>query len=378
MKNILISDSQAKMLRENYVRTRRFPKILSEIQDAGFECIDRELILKILSDRCDCVTDYFSDDISSVGVDEIVDKLNKLVNICIKKEEKIIPDLENLCYNTVVQLFQIPSDDVEFDIKIQNVSRNDTEFHIESNTDSEYEYEDTDEITNEKAEIDKRKLINCISTGMAMKMYSKSRKLFIDEVFELDESLPSLYSKIMKLSEYILFRVGLDINDNDHMQTGYSKIYLGNGENVNKIQCVGTIFPILLYETIKSVFELISSNGLPDSMELTKTVIDKADIIKLDPTNMRIGPYIAEKICGDDDKEIYPYILRAICDIKPTMFKKAIEEICYETKFSKQLINKIKEDALTYSEKTKFDSDMLLKQQDTYLIKDSYFSENEL
>ena len=59
------------------------------------------------------------------------------------------------------------------------------------------------------------------------------------------------------------------------------------------INALGTDFAMLIHETIKGIYELISSAAIPEDEELAKTVISNTDTLSDEIEDLRYGPYLA-------------------------------------------------------------------------------------
>ena len=69
---------------------------------------------KVVVKRYEHVCKYFLDNIDNVTKEEVSNKIDKLIKKCIEKERPIRPQLENLCYNTLIDLFNIPEDSFSY------------------------------------------------------------------------------------------------------------------------------------------------------------------------------------------------------------------------------------------------------------------------
>lgn len=171
-------------------------------------CPDEQL-LKLMNARFISICTNFNDNILAHTPKEVFNKLSRLIQICQAKERNIRPQLEKLCYNTLVELFDIPEDSVDFILKIDEKISMDKIFQITPKTgNSEETYNEYADIENDSKELQKRRILNIIITGAAMDLANKAMKKALSETFELDEELPHLYSKIMKINEYLNFEIG--------------------------------------------------------------------------------------------------------------------------------------------------------------------------
>lgn len=59
------------------------------------------------------------------------------------------------------------------------------------------------------------------------------------------------------------------------------------------INALGTDFAMLLHETVKGIYELIASAGIPEDEETAQTVIGNTDTLSDEIEDLRYGPYLA-------------------------------------------------------------------------------------
>lgn len=319
--------------------------------------------------------DDFNDDIENIPIDRVTNEFNKLLNICIKKEQNIRPQLEQLCYNTVVSIFNIPEDTIDIELNLVNQVEPTHIFHIAPDVDEDYEYDSVEVMDSEEGEVSKRKLINILTQGISDYILNKVIKACFSEIFDLDEELPHIYSKILKLNRYILYSKDVVITDNDHHQGGYVEVKLNDEMTVNNITVKAVIFPILLSETIKGLLEIVSSNGLPDDIEVAKKVINKADILPQEPWNMRLGLPLWKRMIGNteitlsDIPKAFEILVNADCE----SFNDLFNEITNNTKKGKFIIRNIFDSVHHDSEYNSFLDGMMQKHKEKTIIDEVEF-----
>lgn len=376
MKRIILTEEQIKLIETH---NKNNNTLIGDCRNNGFDILDDRVIEKLLDDRYEEILSYFNDNVSEVPIDKIYNKLNRLVERCKRIEKPLKEQLSNLCLNTVIQTFDMPDGAFKLICNLCETIDSKQQFHIKPDTNEEEEYEDYDAITNEDAEVNKRKMINCIISGGARMMVDKSKSLYIEELFDLDEELPHLYSKIMKLNDLLLFSTSVKLTDDMHMQCGTSKITITNNEDEkNIVECTGTLFPFLLYETFKGIFELIASKCLPNDIDVAKSVINRSDILQLDPTNVRIGVPLCKRIFSDIDIKNIPDTFYHVCSIKTDKIESVFNNIGFNTRFGLRVIEDLKNKGKESYEKNRFGNDILQKQSDTTIINDGYFLSEEL
>ena len=345
-------------------------------------CPDEQL-LKLMNARFISICTNFNDNILAHTPKEVFNKLSRLIQICQAKERNIRPQLEKLCYNTLVELFDIPEDSVDFILKIDEKISMDKIFQITPKTgNSEETYNEYADIENDSKELQKRRILNIIITGAAMDLANKAMKKALSETFELDEELPHLYSKIMKINEYLNFVSNIKITDDNPQQAGFENLTLGTSLKAPVLEAHGLIFPILLQESIRGLLELCISNGLPDDENLAIKIIDKADALMYSVWDERIGPEIWNFICksggNDMPTKIVPYILSNMSTLPADDFIAYARETFCRTEKGKHM------NAILYDE-TRHENDygdienrLMKKQNDFDVIEDEYFLDDEL
>ena len=124
MRKIIITEEQADRLSGALLKVRRFPDFLMDavkgnatpIGDCKY--IYGNFIENSLRKRYDEILGFFNDDISEHSNDEVYSKLSKLFSRCMKKEEPIKDNLQSICYNKIVEKFEIPDGAVNLDCSI--------------------------------------------------------------------------------------------------------------------------------------------------------------------------------------------------------------------------------------------------------------------
>lgn len=383
VKRIVISESQAKMLSEAGLplETRSaLPSFMGSNPFEGTGYFVHGVIDRMLAKRNLETQQYFSDDINSYEKSKVFGKLSKLIEKCKRLEEPIRPELEKICNNVVVKIFGIPENAVEIKCElIENIPPGE-QFHITPDTDEGYEYEDVTEMENSDSDISKRRIVNALAYGAANRMAEQAGRLWVNEVFELNEELPHLYSKIMKINEYLVFNTDVKIKDKSHKQGGAVKVTLTHEGEIASIHSRGIIFPILMQETVRGVADIIASYGLPDDMGAAERIMNIADALENDPWNMRMGPIMWDAVCSSVDKfetENFPYFFKELVSVPSADFQTLMKNVFAGTKRGKSDIASLYAKAEYNGGYEKFANDLALKQGKD-VIEDEYFTEEEL
>ena len=386
---ILITEKQAKYLAESQLADAIAPAL----PDFVSEKVDKPsnpfintgyfvhgVLNKFAKERQKEIISNFSDDITSFPIDKIYSKLSKLVTKCIKREEPIREMLEKICCNTVVKIFNIPEDELKLECELLPAISPTKSYHVQPDTDEEYEYDTVNDIDEYDKDTNKRRIINALSYGIAQAIAEQSKELWINEIFNLDEELPHLYSQIMKINEYLVFNTDVKITDKSHKQGGNVEITLSNDENVTSLSSYGVVFPILLQETIRGVVDIIATYGLPDDKQTAERVINIADALENDPWNMRFGPIMWRKVQDGIGKietsDILPFF-KSLVELSAEDFSALMKELFAGTRQGKAKISELYNTSKYNNEYDKFTQDIALR-QGRDVIDDDCFTEEEL
>ena len=383
MRKIIISESQARLLKEAELPLHTHAAVPSFMAENPFEKTGyfvNGVVDKMLAKKNAEVQGYFSDDINSYSLDKVYSKLAKLIAKCKRHEEPIRDKLQTICNNVVVEMFGIPNNAMEIECELVEEISSTEQFHITPDTDEDYEYEDVDEMDRYDSDVNKRRIINAVSYGAAARFMEQSGKLWVNDVFEIDEELPHLYSQIMKINEYLVFKTNVQIEDKSHKQGGTVETRLAREGEVPKIHARGIIFPVLMQETIRGVIEVLSSYGFPDDLSLIRRTTNIADALENEPWNMRFGPIMWDCICGAVSRfetENFPYFFKELVSLPTEEFEKLMKNLFAGTKYGKSGINELYSRSKYNNEYEKFANDLAIK-QDKNVIEDDYFSDEEI
>lgn len=386
-KNILINEAQEKFILEAMQHNdalSNLPKhLLNDMNSRnGLSISDCEFfyspILKrylehAIIKRFEQITKYFLDDISNVDKNELSNKIEKLMRKILQKEKAIRPQLESLCYDVLTELFDIPEDSFTYECHLlEGLDDNrSVQVHPEPINYDETEFSEYNEADLLSREIQKRRLMNLLCIGGSMCIYEKARGLYLDKIFELDEELPHLYSRLMKLNELYLFISKIKIRDGFLQQGGYVEVTLPSEDKIANVNVNAMIFPILLTESIRGILELSASFGLPDEQDLSNQVMKIADSLEYEPWDMRLGPSlftsIFSKINDLDTKEL-PFIFKGISEEDYDTFFNIVKECCINSKEGENIINKLSSKYLHDKEYGDFEDGLMQRQNNNLLL----------
>lgn len=316
--------------------------------------------------------------IDNYSEESIKKRIQDLMVKCKDIENNHKEQLENICYNYIIDLFQVPEGIVAFDCHL--VEKVDSDKAQVKDTET-IEFDNISHRTRLHDAVYKRRIINAIITGGALRL-SWVEKELIGEIYELSSELPSLYREIMTLNEYLLFtKNNIGISEKNKKQGGISYLTIGNDKVKNKIIVEAEIFPILLYESIRGFLEMFAAYGLPSSKKECAYVMSKADFLNAEPWDMRLGPALWDKlmtIFNEPKSEDLPMILTVLFSQKTLKFNSILQEIFGDTKLGERLAQKILMKAEEELQSDEFEELMKKKQTDTTIINDEYFKPEEL
>jgi hypothetical protein len=126
----------------------------------------------------------------------------------------------------------------------------------------------------------------------------------------------------------------------------------GGGEEDNrvKIVAVGAIFPVLVHEIVKGVYEAFAGHGLPDSEEQYNKIAQTEDVLEKEMWDLRLGPAIFNRLRNqidikyldvEDYKEIQNFLLATIFKLPAKQFLVLMKEVLSGSKKGAKLIQDI-------------------------------------
>lgn len=360
---------------KNQTSLKNNPAIPTIFEENFIERIVKKRFLEIKEElkKIGTIDDFDDNNIETV--------LSKLVVRCQKLEQPFKNELEKICYNYVTNFFNIPDDTVTLDLQlVESIDNSNNTIQIEP-FDGDYDYDDLKSAQGIGDEINKRRLLDVLNMGAAVKI-SSNIKSYLSEIYDINPKLCDLYRKIIFLNEYMLFtkeKIGID--DNNKHLFGTVMVKLGMPDEKAVIEAKGMIFPVLLSETIRGFMELFASHGLPKDKNVTGYILKKADYLKSEPWDMRIGPSLWTILtdCFDDvDTDLIPYLYRRIAMLSTDKFNKLMPEIFIKSKKGKEVLFKLIKKAKEEKDYNSFSDKMATLQTDKNIINDEYIHPDEL
>lgn len=315
------------------------------------------------------------DDISDYSPKSLSKLLHDMLKECQEIERGNKDALEKLCFNIVVDLFAIPNDILNFSCTLTDViSPKSIRANVKP-TATDMTFIDIDHMNVLSDEVYKRRLIDALITGAAMK-YSVIKKEYIGDLYEMSPKLPKLYKDIIKIMDYMMFvKNDIGISEADKKQIGVVNVLIGNETKKTDIKAEGIIFPVLLMESIRGLMEAFAAHGLPKNKKEASYVMAKADFLAAEPWDMRMGPILWERFeeaMQESDTKMVPNIFVEIVSLPINEFNNLMKEIFAKTSKSKKVFELIKSEIEEHIEYSEFQDRMQARSIETNVINDDY------
>lgn len=317
-----------------------------------------------------------------VNCDTAEEALSRLIEKCKELERPFRSELEKICYNYLIDYFSIPNDTVDIEISlVDNVDLGSESIILDPN-DANFEFDDITQARATRAEVYKRRILDSLSMGAGLFISDNMNETIIQQVSEINNELPTLYSQITALNNYVLFlKNDLGMTDENKMQLGTVEVALGNDDEKVLISAQGVIFPILVCETFRGFFELFISHGLPKDRELAVAVLGKSDFLKAEPWDMRIGPHIWDmfsKSVTDISTQELPYLIKKVAMLDVDKFNFLMKEVLAGTKKGRRIMATICKRAKDEKDYSRFVDKMDKMKANKGIITDDYIHPEEL
>ena len=330
------------------------------------------------------------DQLTEIGsIDEVSDTtlegaLASLLRKCRELEEPYRNELEKICINYAIDLFSVPEDAVTIDVElVDDVDVGGEAILLDPiDGDGDDAFDDVDSALSVRSEVYKRRFLDALCVGAGMYVSENISDSVMEDIEKICPELPDLYYKIMVLNRYLLFmKDNLEMDDENTLQLGTVEVYLGGNDEKVTIHSQGQIFPILLCETIRGFFELFASHGLPEDIQMAKIVLGKADYLKAEPWDMKIGPHLWNMLSKSLNDVLFtdmPYLFKRISSLSVEKFNFLMKEVLAGTKKGRRIMASICKKSKDDSEYEKFVDKMSKMKKDNGIITDDYIRADEL
>ena len=334
---------------------------------------DYTLLKERYNEVCDAIDDI---GLESLDVDYLISELSSLLKKCKELEKPVRDSLERVCENAVNKLFAIPEETINMHFKLVDKIKFKGAIRMkpESNDSLKYTFKDIADIDLSNKAIAKRRFIDSLIQG-ASYLYSNVEGLYIEDIDRINPELPRLYRRIRIINDLLLFAKKEEMSDDKPMQGSYVETHLGLNNTRTTIKAQGIIFPLLLHEAIKGLFELFSAHGLPKDRKKAQYIIKKADFILAEPWDLRFGVGLWRMIFGGvEDTNMIPYMFTSLVKIPADEFNVSVKEILSNTEKGHEIISGLMKDAEYDNGYQQFTNRINAKNLDKSLIQDSYFT----
>lgn len=337
---------------------------------------------KILKTRFEEVINKINEyeDIESLEENYLISLLNKLITQCKEKENPIKEHIEKLCEKIVSETFRIPNETINLNIKLTDKLSPSKQFNLTPPTSKErtFDFDDLNDFKDSEKVILKRRLINSLIQGASYE-YSTKSVHHLDEISSLLSDLKPLYERIIVINDFLLFTKKESITDDKIHQGAIVEVLLGRGDEKTEINVQGIIFPFLLNETFRGMFELFAAHGLPQDIDKANYILQQADFLLAEPWDLRMGVtlwnILSENVYG---YESMPYFFMTLCEMNTDEFNLNLKEVFAQTKKGKQFIFDLNEYALKEAEYDSEIEPLNVGDENNELITDAYISSDGL
>lgn len=330
------------------------------------------------------VDDYYKELLThfdSIDIEELTDDLSATMTECKRIENDNKEALEKLCFEFVNDVFNIPSDTLSIDMELVDKVDTQQERLLPESSDS-FSFDSIDDIHTLTNEIYKRRFLNALIVGAAMdfaEMY-----IFVENKLDgINETLRRNYKKIWFINNLLLFHTKQNLSKKQK-DGGNVDVYISDETTPVRIEVKGILSPILVEETIKGLFELAISHGLPKDKDKAEYVMSKADFKLAEVWDQRVGLPLwrrVRKIMNECEISVQPsFLLMELASLETDKFNTTMQEILAGTKMGKHLIKEIVRNIHYNMDMDDFDDYISNQQQpqDEIPINDEEFTSDDL
>ena len=249
----------------------------------------------------------------------------------------------------------------------------------------DFSFDSIDDMKNLTDEIYKRRMLNALISGASVAI-SEDIEIYLSSLYKINPDLPSLYNKIMKYNDILLYSEKDTLNQNENTEGGNVDVYIQSQENMVTIEAKGIMFPILFCETIKGLLELAISHGLPEKKQKAEYVLKKSDFKLAENWDIRIGIPLWKRITAMFEKinaDVYDvgvnFFFMQLALKHCYEFNEFLQEVFLGTKNGERLLANMVDEIMNNKEQDEFNDYMKSKNDATYQINDNdYFTADEM
>jgi len=267
-------------------------------------------------------------------------------------------DLETLAVEVVKAQMKLPEDAFQFDVKIvgigemdmEGMNRDEEEQEEPDEAEIENEVEIAAELENLDLEKGKRRLINSMIQGSAMKGYYMYHEV-ADQITHItgSEQLIRDYGIMMSINDSLYWQM-----PDEHMNMAMDQQAMAGKEEVDRntdpptIKARAVNFPVLVHEIIKGVMEIFGVQG--QSEHSWREVSASEDTLEKEIWDIRLGPSIWERIrsafpeeilLDENLQELQNFLLVAIFKLEARQFLVFVKEIMEGSERGQQMMGQL-------------------------------------
>ena len=291
------------------------------------------------------VDDYYKELLThfdSIDIEELTDDLSATMTECKRIENENKEALEKICFEFVNNVFNIPSDTLSIDMELVDKVDTQQERLVPENSDN-FSFDSIDDIHSLTNEIYKRRFLNALIIGAAMDF--AEQYIFVEnKLDEINGTLRENYKKIWFINNLLLFHTKQSLSKKQK-DGGNVDVYISDETTPPRIEAKAILSPILVEETIKGLFELAISHGLPKDKGKAEYVLSKADFKLAEVWDQRVGLPLwirIRKIMKECNVSVHPsFLFMELASLETDKFNTTMQEILAGTKMGRNLIKEI-------------------------------------
>jgi hypothetical protein len=295
--------------------------------------------------------------------------LMQLQGMLMQTFQQIVPiqqqhkeQLERLSIELVVRELEIPNGAFQFDAKLVGMGEiSKDKFQQDSKEPSQDEIEQSfgegcqggscemaeDETANDvfDKEKDKRRFTNALIQGSAKKGHYMF-ELVRNELNQLHPNLSNMYGIVMSINDLMYWMMpdeqmkrmaGDSVNGEEEVDTE---------TDPPTIKARGILFPILVHELIKGIFDVFGTHGLPDDPKSQQMIMDSTDTLSNEMWDLRLGGFFWERLNNmfpfslfeEGNKHIQHYLFARLVALETNEFNEVFQDIMMNNSEGKKFI----------------------------------------
>jgi len=246
--------------------------------------------------------------LSNDSLRQIVQRSKALINELVAAEAPYIPELENLAVEMVKNMYPIIDEyNIEIEVSLGEGKLPPAEDEDEEEVELKLRPKDQP-LKND--EVAKRRLINAITQGASI--FGSLDRPFMDFLDDVDDNLLQRYSAVVanlddSVTKYgetlkkvfgiyydkeaVAMLLAMLAGGDMELEGGESEADFDDDGNL-KIRAAGLIFPFLIHEIVKGLYEIISLQGFTKDASTNMDTAAAADKLEHEPEDFGTGTHI--------------------------------------------------------------------------------------